>query len=40
MKGAQELRVDELSVQKLRQSHETIQRLTSQVQELQEKWII
>ena len=30
MKRAQELRVDELSVQKLRDSHETMQRLTSQ----------
>ena len=29
MKRAQELRVDEFSVQKLRGSHETIQRLTS-----------
>ena len=28
---------DEFSVQKLRESHETIQRLTSQVQELQER---
>ena len=37
MKRAQELRVDELSVQKLRESHETIQRVTSQVQELQER---
>ena len=37
MKRSQELRVDEFSVQKLRQSHETIQRLTSQVQELQER---
>ena len=36
MKRAQELRVDEFSKQKLRESHETIQRLTSQVQELQE----
>ena len=35
--GAQELRVDEVSVQKLRESHETIQRLTSQVQDLQER---
>ena len=40
MKRAQELRVDEFSVQKLRESHETMQRLTSQVQELQEKIII
>ena len=37
MKRAQELRVDEFSVQKLRESHDTIQRLTSQVQELQER---
>ena len=37
MKRAQELRVDEFSVQKLRESHEIIQRLTSQVQELQER---
>ena len=35
MKRAQEL-LDEFSVQKLRQSHETIQRLTSQLQEMQE----
>ena len=37
LKRAQELRVDEVSVQKLRKNHETIQRLTSQTQELQEK---
>ena len=37
MKRAQELRVDEFSVQKLRESHETIQSLTSQVQDLQER---
>ena len=37
MKRAQEPRVDEFSFQKLRESHETIQRLTSQVQELQER---
>ena len=37
MKRAQELRVDEVSVQKLRESHETIQRLTSQIQEIQEQ---
>ena len=35
MKRAQESRVDEFSLQKLRESHETMQRLTSQVQELQ-----
>ena len=37
MKRAQELRVDEFSVQKLRECHETIQRLTSQMQEMQEQ---
>ena len=37
MKRAQELRVDDFSVQKLRGSHETIQRLTSQMQEMQEQ---
>ena len=37
MKSAHGLRVDEFSVQKLRESHETIQRLSSQVQELQER---
>ena len=37
MKRAQELRVDEFSVQKLRESHDTIQRLTSQIQDLQER---
>ena len=37
MKRAQELRVDEFSVQKLRESHETIQQLTSQMQEMQEQ---
>ena len=36
MKRAQELPVDEVSVQKLRESHEMIQRLTSQLQEMQE----
>ena len=35
LKRAQELRVDEFAVQKLRESHETMQRLTSQTQELQ-----
>ena len=34
---AQELRVDEVSVQKLRENHETIQRLTSQLQQMQEQ---
>ena len=33
MKRAQELRVDEFSVQKLRESHDAMQRLTSQIQE-------
>ena len=37
MKRAQELRVDEFSAQKLRESRDTIQRLTSQIQELQER---
>ena len=37
MKRAQELRVDEFSVQKFRERHETIQRLTSQMQEMQEQ---
>ena len=37
MKRAQELQFHEFSLQKLRESHETIQRLTSEVQELQER---
>ena len=37
MKRAQELRVDEFSVQKFRENHETIQQLTSQVQEMQDQ---
>ena len=37
MKRAQELRVEEFSVQKLRESHETRQRLTSQMQEMEEQ---
>ena len=37
MKRAQELRVDEFSVQKLRAIHDTIQRLTSQLQSMQEQ---
>ena len=37
MKRAQEQRVDEFSAQKLRVSHETKQRLTSQMQEMQEQ---
>ena len=36
MKRAKELRVDEFCFQKLRESHETIQRLTSQFQEMQD----
>ena len=39
LRRAQELRVDEFSVQKLRESHDTIQQLTSQIQELQERVI-
>ena len=35
MKRAQELRVGEFSVHKLRENHETIQRLTSQLQDMQ-----
>ena len=37
MKKAQSLRVDDFSVQKWRESHETVQRLTSQLQEMQEQ---
>ena len=37
MKRAQELRVDEVSLQKLRENHETMQKLTSQLQEMQEQ---
>ena len=36
MKRAQEPRVDEASVQKLRENHETILKLTSKLQEMQE----
>ena len=36
LRRAQELRVDEFSAQKLRESHDTMQKLTSQIQELQE----
>ena len=35
VKRAQEQRVDEVSVQKLRENHETIQQLTSQLQQMQ-----
>ena len=37
MTRVQELRVDEFSMQKLRESHETIQRLISQLQSMQEQ---
>ena len=37
LKSAQELRVDESSVQILRESHDAIQKLTSHIQELQER---
>ena len=37
LRRAQELQVDEFSLLKLRASHDTIQQLTSQIQELQEK---
>ena len=37
MKRAHELRVDEVSVQTLRENHETTQKLTSQLQEMQEQ---
>ena len=39
MKRAPELRVDEVSAQKLRENHETIQKLTSQFQEVQNQII-
>ena len=37
LKRAHELRVAEFSGQKLRESHDTIQQFTSQIQELQER---
>ena len=37
MKRAQELRIDQISVQKLKENHEAIQKLTSQLQEMQEQ---
>ena len=37
MKRAKELRVDQISLQKLRENHEAIQKLTSQLQEMQEQ---
>ena len=36
-KRAQEQRIDEVSGQKLRENHETIQQLTSQLQQMQEQ---
>ena len=33
LKRARELRIDEFSLQKLRESHDTIQKITSQMQE-------
>ena len=41
MKRAHELRVDEVSLQKLRENHETIQKLTSQFQDnAKNRWIL
>ena len=40
MNRAQELRVDKVSVQKLRENHETIQKLTSHLQEMQNQMIL
>ena len=37
IKRAQEQRIDEVSVQNLRENHETIQQLTSQLQQMQEQ---
>ena len=37
LKSAQEMRVDEFSIHKLKETHDTIQGLTSQIQELQKK---
>ena len=37
LRRAQELRDDEFSLQKLRESHDTIQKLTSQIQEFSER---
>ena len=36
IKRAQEQRIDEVSVQKLKENHETIQQLTSQLQQMPE----
>ena len=40
MNRAQERRVEEVSVQKLRENHETIQQLATQLQHLQEQVIL
>ena len=37
IKRAQEQRIDEVSVQKLRENHEKVQQLTSQLQQMQEQ---
>ena len=37
IRRAQELRADEVSVQKLRENHKTIQQLTTQLQQMQEQ---
>ena len=37
LRRPQELRVDEFSLQKLRESHDAIEKLTSQIKELQER---
>ena len=37
LKGAQEVRIDEFSIHKLRESHAPIQELTSQIQEVHER---
>ena len=37
IKRAQEQQIDEVSVQKIREDHETIQQLTSQLQQMQEQ---
>ena len=39
LKSAQEMRTDEFSIHKLKESHATMQELTSQKQELQERMI-
>ena len=37
LKRAQDLPIDEFSIHKLRESHDTIQKLTSQIQEFKER---